>query len=144
MTRRLHKYLLCLIGVAGVLPGGARAETPNYVDFFTANNAGYEAYLDLNNQSTDGAGNRLVNVKIANISETFRGWIKTNFPGGETADFAIDPYSVDCTGKMVGEHTLVLYDANGLPLANYDFGGHMAPPIGGTMKDALMKKVCGF
>ncbi len=74
----------------------------------------------------------------------FRGWIKKNYPGSETADYALDPYSIDCTGKTVGEHRVVFYDANGFPLGNFDFGGHMAPPIAGSMKDALMDKVCGF
>ena len=144
MVRGLYKYVLCLIGVSGLLAATARAETPNYVDFFTANGNSFEAYLDLNNQSIDGSGYKLVNVKIGTISEAFRSWIKTNFPGGETADYAIDPYSVDCTNKTVGEHRIVFYDANGLPLTNYDFGGHMAPPIGGSMKDEMMKKVCGI
>ncbi len=123
---------------------GAMAETPNYVDFFRANNAAYEAYLDLNNQTTDKDGYRLVNVKLTDFSDTFRTWIKQNFPGGETASYAIDPYSIDCAGKMVGEHQLTFYDANDLPLEHYDFGGHMAPPIAGTMKAFMMNKVCGF
>lgn len=142
---RIHRAIgigaLCLAGLAGMV---ARASDPNYEYFFIANNDSYKAYLDHNNQSTDAARYRLVNVKISTFSDTFRTWIKKNFPGAETADYALDPYSIDCSGKMVGEHRLVFYDSNGFPMADYDFGGHMAPPIGGTMKDELMKKVCGF
>lgn len=137
-----------LIGWGGfvvvMLTATAMAETPNYVDIFQANNAAYEAYLDLNNQMTDAAGYRVVNVKLTAFSDTFRTWIKTNFPGGETASYAIDPYSIDCAGKTVGEHQLTFYDANDLPLTHYDFGGHMAPPIASTMKFYMMNKVCGF
>jgi hypothetical protein len=135
-------YALVCIAVLPASP--ALADQPDYVDFFKADNAAYEAYLDLNNQSVDGKGHRLVNVKIAAISDAFRGWIKANFPGGETAAYAIDPYEVDCADKTVGEHRVVFFDANGFPLTNYDFGGAMSPPVGGSMQDAMMKKVCGF
>lgn len=126
------------------MAGAAHAEPFNYVDFFTANNNAYEAYLDMNNRTTDGSGYPLVNVKITAMSDAFRGWVKTNFPGGENADYAIDPYSVDCSGRRVGEHRIVFYDSNGFPLTNYDFGGSMAPPITGSMKYYMMQKVCGF
>lgn len=129
---------------ASAWSSGVLADTPNYVDFFRADNNNFEAYLDLNNQTTDGAGYKLVNVKIADFNDTFRGWIKTNFPGGESAAYAIDPYSVDCANKTVGEHLLVFYDSNSLPLTHYDFGGHMAPPITRSMKFYMMNKVCGF
>jgi hypothetical protein len=132
-------------GIAiGLLAAAAMADTTNYVDFFQANNSNYEAYLDLNNQTTDAAGYRLVNVKLTAFSDNFRNWIKQNFPGGETASYAIDPYSIDCAGKAVAEHQLTFYDANDLPLSHYDFGGHMAPPITSTMKYYMMNKVCGF
>ena len=144
MRHGLRFSLLFLACAGGLTAGAARADDSNYVKFFTANNNAYNAYLDMNNQSTDASGYRLVNVKLVDMSETFRGWIKTNFPGGETAAYAIDPYSIDCSNKQTGEHLLVFYDSNDLPLTNYDFGGHMAPPITGSMKYYLMQKVCGF
>lgn len=134
-------FLACLGGLTTV---SALADSSNYVEFFTANNSAYNAYLDLNNQTTDASGYRLVNTKLVDMSDTFRGWIKTNFPGGETAAYAIDPYSIDCSSKQIGEHLLVFYDSNDMPLTSYDFGGHMAPPITGSMKYYLMQKVCGF
>jgi hypothetical protein len=134
-------FLACIGGLTAV---AAQADDSNYVEFFTANNNAYDAYLDLNNQTTDASGYRLVNVKLLNMSDAFRGWIKTNFPGGENAAYALDPYSIDCSSKQVGEHLLVFYDSNGFPLTSYDFGGHMAPPITGSMKYYMMQKVCGF
>ncbi|HEY5347428.1 MAG TPA: hypothetical protein VIJ72_04485, partial [Rhizomicrobium sp.] len=111
--------------------------------FFTAANNGFAAYLDLNNQTNDAKGYRLVNVKLDSMSDAFRGWIKENFPGGENAAYAIDAYSIDCAGKQTGEHLLVLYDANSFPLTSHDYGGEMAPPITSSMKFYLMQKVCG-
>ena len=139
--RALVLGALIAVGLAAVV---AWADTPNYLYFFTADGDAFKAYLDLNNQSTDGAGYKLVNTKLDTFSDAFRGWIKKNFPGGETAEYAVDPYSIDCADKTVGEHRIVFYDSNHFPLADYDFGGKMAPPIAGTMKGDLMKKVCNF
>jgi len=142
---RMHRALLLgLLGVAALAGAVARAATPSYVYFFTAINDSYKAYLDTANETTDGQGYQLVSVRIDTFSDAFRGWIKTNFPGGETAVYAIDPYSIDCTGKTIGEHRIVFYDNNGYPLSDYDYGGKMAPPIADSMKDQLMHKVCGF
>lgn len=142
---RMHRALiLSLLGAAALAGMIARAATPSYQYFFTAINDSYKAYLDTANLTTDGQGYRLVSVRLDTFSDSFRDWIKKNFPGGETAVYAIDPYSIDCSGKTIGEHNLVWYDSNGYPLTNYDFGGHMAPPIADSMKDHLMQKVCGF
>jgi len=73
------------------------------------------------------------------ISDAFRGRIQANFPGGETAAYAIDPQDVDCADKTAGETRVAFFDASGVPLTNYDFGGAMAPPVGGSMQDAMMK-----
>jgi hypothetical protein len=142
----MRLYCRALAACAAVLlfAGAARADAPNYVYFFTANNNAFTAYLDMNNRTTDAQGYPVVNVKITAISDAFRGWIKTNLPGGETADYAIDPYSIDCAHRMVAEHRIVFYDANTFPLHNYDYGGVMGMPIAGSMKDLMMKKVCGF
>ncbi len=142
---RNHSSVLCgLALLAGIGGGPLRAATPSYQMFFTAINDSYLAYLDTANITTDGSGNKLVSVKITTFSAPFRDWIKKNFAGAENADYAIDPYSVDCSAKTIGEHRIVFYDNNGFPLNNYDFGGHMAPPIADSMKDHLMQKVCGF
>jgi hypothetical protein len=141
---RLGLRAIAGVGAAVLLAGAARADANNFVFFFTANDNAFQAYLDLNNRTTDAAGYPVVNVKIAAISDTFRTWIKTNFPGAETADYAIDPYSVDCADKMVAEHRIVFYDANSFPMNAYDYGGKMGPPITGSMKYEMMRKVCGF
>jgi hypothetical protein len=142
---RSHRALFLAIFLVASIPcGQIHAATPSYVQFFTAINDSYVAYLDTVNQTIDGQGYKLFSVKLAQFSTPFRDWIKKNFPGAETAEYAIDPYSIDCVHKTIGEHRLVWYDSNGFPMGDYDFGGKMAPPNADTMKDHLMQKVCGF
>jgi hypothetical protein len=78
----LRRFLY--IALVATLAANAQAEG-RYVHFFSADNKQYEAYLDLKNRGIDGVGNPVVNVKIAELSPTFRQWIKQNYPGGETA-----------------------------------------------------------
>jgi hypothetical protein len=125
-------------------PTASKAPAGNFKYFFTATGAAFEAYMDLASQKADSEGNKSVTVKLAKFSSSFRDWIKSNFPGGETADYAIDSYSIDCEGKKVGEHEIVWYDANGSELTNYDFGGILSTPIIYSMKENLMKKMCGL
>src|SRR6185437_5961762 len=110
----------------------------------TASDAAFEASMDQANFSVDHDGNKLVTVKLTKFSGAFRNWIKSNFPGGETADYAIDAYSLDCDGRKVGEHVITWYDSANADLTDYDFGGNMSTPIAFSMKDNLMKKVCGL
>jgi hypothetical protein len=112
--------------------------------FFTATNAAFEAYLDQASLKMDRDGNKLVTVKLMKFSGAFRNWIKSNFPGGETADYAIDSYSIDCEARKVGEHEITWLDSSSTELANYDFGGTMSTPINYSLKENLMKKLCGL
>lgn len=123
---------------------GSVPAQPQFTYFFTETNRAFEAYMDSGHMTVDADGNRLVTVKLTKFNDTFRMWIKTNFPDGEDADYAIDQYSIDCEGKMVGEHQIVWYDAKGNELTDYDFGGDMNAPITYSMKDILMKRVCGL
>jgi hypothetical protein len=125
-------------------PAASKGPAGNFKYFFTATGAAFEAYMDLASQKPDSDGNKSVTVKLAKFSSSFRDWIKSNFPGGETADYAIDSYSIDCEGKKVGEHEIVWYDASGSELTNYDFGGILSTPIIYSMKENLMKKMCGI
>ena len=143
MLRRFRNIILSFVGFVALTTTAAYADQPNYVRFFSASNGAYVAYLDSNNQSTDSAGNRLVDVKIDTISDAFRGWIKQYFPGGENAAYAIDSYGVDCSAKTMAEHLLVYYDANGFPLTSHDYGGQMGTPITGSMQFYLVQHVCG-
>lgn len=143
MSRGFRNGILSLGCFVALTTSAAYADQPNYIRFFTANNSAYVAYLDMNNQSADAAGNRMVNVKIDTISDAFRDWIKQYFPGGENAAFAIDPYSIDCSAKTVAEHSLAYYDANGFPLTSHDYGGQMVTPINGSMQFYLLERVCG-
>jgi hypothetical protein len=123
---------------------GPKAPASNFQYFFTATGGAFEAYLDLASQKMDPDGNKLVTVKLIKFSSSFRDWIKSNFPGGETADYAVDSYSIECEAKKVGEHEIAWYDANGSELATYDFGGILSTPITYSMKENLMKKMCGI
>lgn len=117
---------------------------PDFKYFFTAANAAYEAHFDQANVTQDRDGNKLVTVKLMKFSPAFRDWIKSNFPGGEAAEYAIDSYSIDCQEKKVGEHQIVWYDPSGSELTDYDFGGNLSAPISYSMKENLMKKLCGL
>jgi hypothetical protein len=123
---------------------GAAAPASTFKYFFTASDAAFEAYVDDSNKKPDADGNKLVNVKLIKFSGAFRNWIKSNFPGGETADYAMDSYSIDCYGRKVGEHQITWYDASGSELTDYDFGGILSTPMTYSMKDNLMKKLCGL
>lgn len=145
------RSIICLAlftaAAAGAFPLHAQDEQQkpaNFQYFFTATNAAFEGYLDRGNLTSDSDGNPLVNVKLTKFSAAFRGWIKSNFPGAETADYAIDSYSVDCESKKVGEHQITWYDAANNELTDYDFGGIMSTPISYSMKENLMKKLCGL
>lgn len=143
----MHRQYAFACGTLIVLAWGAaavRGAVPTFKYFFTAANNSYKAYLDTANESADRQGYRLVTVRIDAISPSFRAWIEKNYPGGEPADYAVDSYSIDCAGRKVGEHRIVFYDSDGFPLTDYDLGGHMAPPAAGSMKDYLMREVCGF
>jgi len=100
--------------------------------------------MDETGATADRDGNKLITVKLMKFSGPFRNWIKSNFSGGETADYALDSYSVDCEAKKVGEHEITWNDSGGNELASYDFGGVMSTPIPYSMKDNLMKKLCGI
>lgn len=120
------------------------AQTADYRYFFTATDAAFEAAMDAASVTLDAGGNKLVSVRLSKFSAAFRDWIKSNFPGGEMADFATDSYSIDCEAHTVGEHRLVWHAPDGGALADYDFGGRMAAPTAYSMKENLMKKVCGL
>lgn len=141
MVRMRRVLVGCMVCMAVSASGAAQANNANWLNFFAANNNAYGAYINLNDQRTDGAGYPLRDVKLTAFSDTFRGWIKTNFPGGETAQYAIDPYSIDCADKTVAEHRLVWFDSNGFPLADYDFSGKVSPPIAGSMKEFLVQSI---
>jgi hypothetical protein len=128
------------------VPVGAQAPeaTAKYTYFFTETNQAFEAAFDQGNIGLSPDGNKLVSVKLSKFSPAFRNWIKDNFPSGETADYAIDSYNVDCAAKTIGENQIVWYDASGTELTDYDFGGRMAAPIPYSMKENLMKKICGI
>ena len=143
MSHGIRNGVLSLLCFFALTTSAAYADQPNYSQFFSASNGAYVAYLDLNNQSTDPAGNRMVDVKIDTISDAFRGWIKQYFPGGENAAYAIDSYGIDCSAKTMAEHLLVYYDANGFPLTSHDYGGQMGTPITGSMQFYLVQHVCG-
>ena len=142
MRIRLGIVLAILALAAGV--GLVTAQAPSYKYFFTATDQSFEAYFDQAGMTLDKNGDKLVPVKLTRFSASFRKWIKDNFPDGETADYAIDSYSIDCEAKTVGEHRIVWYDAGGSELTEYDFGGRLTSPIAYSMKDNLMKKVCGL
>ena len=146
---RLHRIVLLVLSSTTVAFVAARSQDqaqkpPDFQYFFTATDAAFEGYLDHANLGPDADGNKLAAVKLMKFSASFRAWIKSNFPGGEAADYAIDSYSIDCQARKVGEHTITWYDSGGNELTDYDFGGTMSTPISYSMKENLMKKMCGL
>ena len=117
---------------------------PGFHYFFTAKDQAFEAYYDNTRVVLDEDGNKLVAVRMTKFSTGFRDWIRTNFPGGESADYAVDTYSIDCQARTVGEHRLIWYDTGATELTDFDFGGAMSTPARYSLKDNLMRKVCGL
>lgn len=125
------------------LAGAAFAQA-GMVHFFDALNSGFAAYYDPNEATRDAAGLRMFNVREQAFSADFRStFIASNFPAAQNADYAIDQYSVDCAARQVGEHQLIFYSSSGVPLTTYDFGGQMKTPIPNSLKDFLVRRVCG-
>lgn len=125
-------------------PGAGPQAAPSFQYFFTAKDQAFEAYYDPSSRDLDSDGDRLVTVRMTKFSAAFRDWVKTNFPGGETADYAVDTYSIDCDKKLISEHRLVWFDNTGTELTDFDFGGALGTPARYSLKDNLMRKVCGL
>ena len=75
MVRMRRVLVGCMVCIAVSARGAAQANNANWFNFFAADNNAYEAYINLNDQRTDGAGYPLRDVKLTAFSDAFRGYL---------------------------------------------------------------------